>query len=788
MTTEADTCRTYVVPKLRAAGWDDDQIREQVTFTDGRIVPIGGKATRKKQMRADYILRYRRDFPIAVVEAKAEYHHPANGLPKAKAYAETLGLKFTYATNGRAIIEFDYLTGATNELVTFPSPNELWRRLTGSDETDRTDEILLSPSRTTKTLRYYQDIAINRAVEGILNGKNRLLLTLATGTGKTLIAAQIAYKLWNMRWTRKGIGRRRPKVLFLADRNFLVDDPYSKDFAIFGEARHKIQQVVNTSRDMFFAIYQAVDDREWIPGLYRQYPTDFFDLIIVDECHRGSADPEGSWHEILDYFHTAVQLGMTATPLRDDNRDTYAYFGNPLYLYSLKQGIEDGFLAPYRVHRVVTSWDLDGYRPLPGQLDHNGKDIPDKLYTTPAFEREIALKPRTRALAKHLINFLQSRGDRFAKTIIFCVDQEHAAEMMVQLQQLNPDLMKEYPDYIVRITSADGQEGRGYLSKFSDVESKTPAIVTTSQLLTTGVDVPTCRVIVIARTVNSMTEFKQIIGRGTRVRDDYGKLWFDIIDYTGSAVARFADLEFDGYPAFATEEEIDATGKIKPGSENIVQPEEREEIVSVFGEEPQQPLDLDDQKYARNKFHVDKGFVEVVANLVYELDPNGNRLRVVTYTEYSAETIQRMVTNAVELRSKWSDADQRTAIIEALEARGVSLERLVDMSGDPQVDPFDLLCNIAFQAPLRTRRERSDQLRREQRKFFEKFTPEARETLNEILEKYVEHGLTQFKIPEILKIPPILQHGNPLEISRKFGGENQLRSALNRMQAMLYAV
>ncbi len=785
--TEADTCRAYVLPKLQAAGWEDDQIREQVTFTDGRIVPIGGRATRKKQLRADYVLRYRRDFPIAVVEAKAEYRHPADGLPQAKAYAENLGLQFTYATNGQAIIEFDYLTGNTTELEFFPSPDELWRRLNGCSEPDPASEILLSPSRSPKSLRYYQDIAINRSIAEILKGNRRILLTLATGTGKTLIAAQIAYKLWSRRWTRKRIGGTRPKILFLSDRNFLVDDPFTKDFALFGEARHKIQREANTSRDMFFAIYQAVDDNEWTPGLYRQYAPDFFDLIIVDECHRGSADPQGNWHEILEYFQSAVQLGMTATPLRDDNRDTYTYFGNPIYTYSLKQGIEDGFLAPYRVHRVATNWDLDGFRPQPGQLDRAGREIPDRLYTTQTFERAIALKQRTKALAAHLTNFLKAHGDRFAKTIVFCVDQEHAAEMMIQLQQLNPDLMKAYPEYVVRITSADGEEGRGYLSKFSDVESKTPAIVTTSQLLTTGVDVPTCRVIVIARTVNSMTEFKQIIGRGTRVRDDYGKLWFDIIDYTGSAVARFADTEFDGYPAFAAQEEIDASGQVKPNSAQVLQPEEREEGQGVTGEPPTIPLNIDDENYTSTKFHVDQGEVEIVANLVYELDPHGNHLRVVTYTEYSAETIQHMVTNAAELRSKWSDAQQRAAILAALEARGVSLERLLDMAGDPQVDPFDLLCNLAFQAPLRTRRERSDKLRREQVKFFAKFSPEARQILSEILDKYVEHGQAQFKMPEILKLPPILQHGNPLEISRKFGGEVQLRSALNQMQAMLYA-
>ncbi len=429
---------------------------------------------------------------------------------------------------------------------------------------------------------------------------------------------------------------------------------------------------------------------------------------------------------------------------------------------------------------------MDGFRPEKGQRDRDGKEIPDKVFQTPAFEREIALKARTRAFARHLTNFLKARGNRFAKTIIFCVDQEHAADMMVQLQQCNQDLMKDHPDYIVRITSADGEEGRGYLSNFSDVERKTPTIVTTSQLLTTGVDVPTCQVIAIARTVNSMTEFKQIIGRGTRVRDDYGKLWFEIIDYTGSAVARFADPEFDGDPAFATQEEIDAAGQIKPGSQHVLQPEEHSGEIGM-GELPPEQLNVDDEKYTRNKFHIDNGEVEIVANVVYELDPNGSRLKVVSYADYSAETLRRMVTNSAELRSKWSDADQRAAILAALEGHGVSLERLVDLSGDPQVDPFDLLCNLAFQAPLRTRCERSDQLKREQRKFFEKFNPEARQILNEILDKYVEYGLTQFKLPEMLKIPPILRHGNPLEISRKFGGEKPFRSALNRMQAMLYA-
>lgn len=790
MPTEADTCRTYVLPKLYRADWKDDQIREQVSFTDGRILVAGQRAARKKQKRADYILRYRHDFPVAVVEAKVEYRHAADGLPQAKAYAEILGLKFAYATNGREIIEFDFMTGETAEIIEFPSPETLFGRLYSGTLDEQAKATLLASAPSNKPLRYYQDIAINRAVETILKGENRLLLTLATGTGKTKIAAQIAYRLWSSRWTRKGIGIRRPKILFVSDRNFLVDDPYVKDFAIFGDARHKIQREVNTSREMYFVIYQAISDREyeneWSPGLYHQYPPDFFDLIIVDECHRGSANEAGTWREILSYFRSAVQLGMTATPLRDDNHDSYAYFKNPLYIYSLQQGIDDGFLAPYRVHRIVSDKDLAGYRPDVGERDRYGRPIPDKVYRTPNFDKDLALTPRTQAFARHLTNFLK-RTNRFAKTIVFCADQDHAAEMMVQLQKLNSDMMKEYPNYIVRITGNDGDEGRAYLDSFTDVEKNTPTIVTTSQLLSTGVDVPTCRVIAIARTVNSITEFKQIIGRGTRVRDDYGKLYFEIIDYTGSAVERFSDPEFDGYPALATEEEINEAGEVKPNSEKILQPEESLEGADILNEPPQKPLFTEDERYVPRKYYVDKGSVEIVANVVYELDPNGQRLRVVTYTEYTAEVVSSMFTTASNLRSKWSDADQRAAVIAALESRGVALDALLDLSGQPEADPFDMLCHVAFHSPLRTRRERSDYLRKEQREFFDKFGEEARQILNEILDKYVELGITQFKMPDVFYLPPLVKHGNVIEISKMFGGTENLRTALNEMQMMLYA-
>jgi type I restriction enzyme R subunit len=430
------------------------------------------------------------------------------------------------------------------------------------------------------------------------------------------------------------------------------------------------------------------------------------------------------------------------------------------------------------VHRVVTNVDLDGYRPRRGERDVYGKEIPDKVYHTPEFDRDIVLKARTRAIAKHISDFLRKTGDRFAKTIIFCVDVDHAGDMLKEIAKLNQDLLQQYPDYVVRITGNDGDIGKGYLSQFTDVESKTPAIVTTSQLLSTGVDVPNCRVIVIARTVNSMVEFKQIIGRGTRVRPDYNKLYFDILDYTGSAVERFSDPEFDGFPALATQEEIDEAGEVT--SEEVTQPEEPlEEDTLVINEKPE-------SDYRGRKIVVEGGQVEIVANVVYELDPDGTRLRVMTYSQYAADVIQKMYSTAAVLQRQWSNAQERAAVIQALEGRGISLASLREALNQPDADPFDLICHVAFQSPIFTRKERCDRLKREERKFFEAFTPEARQILDEILEKYVEAGISQFRMPDVLYLSPMLTHGNPMEISKKFGGTDKLRGALDQLQAMLY--
>ncbi len=631
-----------------------------------------------------------------------------------------------------------------------------------------------------KSPRYYQEIAINRAVQAILQGHGRILLTLATGTGKTIVAFQICWKLWNSRWNRTG-EYRRPRILYLADRNVLVDDPKDKTFTPFGDARWKIEGEAAKGREMYFSTYQAIAKDEHRPGLYRDYRPDFFDLIIVDECHRGSANDESNWHDILTYFEPAFQLGMTATPLRKDNRDTYMYFGNPLYTYSLRQGIEDGFLAPYRVHRIVTTVDAAGWRPSKGELDRHGRAIPDGEYGTPDFERKLSLKPRTEAIARNLTEFLK-KSDRFGKTIVFCVDQEHAEDMRLALNNFNADLVQKHPSYVARIVADEGKIGRGHLDRFMELETTVPTIVTTSQLLTTGVDVPTCKNIVIARVINSMTEFKQIIGRGTRVRDDYGKFYFKILDYTGSATRLFADPDFDGEPALLTEEEMNEAGETV--TEPVVVSQE-EGGVEIVAEPPELPMDEGERP--PRKYYADGGQVEIAAHIVHELDADGKQLRVVEFTDYAAEKVRSMYPSAAELRSKWSNAAERAAIIAALEERGISLEELTEASRQPDADPFDVLCNVAFSAPLRTRRERAEHLRKDRKDFFERYSEPAREVLNDILEKYIEYGTAEFRIPEILKVPPISERGTVLEIAALFSGAENMRGAVSEMQTLLYA-
>jgi type I restriction enzyme R subunit len=781
-----------VRPKLEAAGWDGNKhfYSEQTPFTDGRIIVPSGKPRRLKKKYSDFLLRYTRDITLAVVEAKSDRRPAGDGLQQAKDYAEILGLKFAYATNGSGIIEYDFFTALETELDRFPTPDELWFRYQQRRGlTTGTANALLAPffHQPGREPRYYQRIAIQLAVEAILGGNRRSLLTMATGTGKTVVAFQICWKLWSAGWNAKG-DHRKPRILFLADRNVLVDDPKDKTFAPFGDARHKIEKgEAIKSREMYFATYQSIAQDERRPGLFKEYAPDFFDLIVIDECHRGSARDESNWRDILEYFEPACQLGMTATPLREDNRDTYIYFGNPLYTYSLKQGIADGFLAPYRVHRILTTYDAAGWRPNKGQLDLHGREIPDAEYHTKDFERTggVSLQARTEAIARHITNFLK-KTDRFGKTIIFCVDQEHADQMRRAINNLNSDLAhdakRQGEEYVARVTADEGDIGRGFLSKFQDPEERYPVILTTSQLLTTGVDAPTCQNVVLVRVIGSMTEFKQIIGRGTRVRDDKGKLFFNIVDYTGSATQMFADPDFDGEPSLVSQEEIDDAGKTVDGSE-----QDKEEETGRYEDEEAGIPEYDDEQHEPRKYYVKGGKVGIDTEVTLDLDADGGKLRTVQITQHAADTVRTLYTHPDDLRKKWSDFEQRSALIEMLEQKGIDFNELAASAGTPDADPFDLLCHLAYNAPLLTRKQRAEKLRKDKKDFFDQFGPEARSIINALLDKYAEHGTAQFSIPDVFEVPPISNHGNLKEIASKFGGTDKLVEAFGKLQEYLYA-
>ncbi len=787
--SEADTCRKSVLPKLKDdSGWTDEQIMEQRPFTDGKIIVIGRVGRRKKKKVADYLLRYSQNFLIAVVEAKRAYKTAAEGMQQAKDYAQILRLKFAYATNGKEILEFDFITGLETKIEKFPTPTELWNRLNAVEPVKtEVQETFLKPFVATpgKDIRYYQQIAINKATQAVLEGKPRGLLTMATGTGKTTVAFQIIHKLWSNRWNTKG-EHRRPKVLFLADRSVLVTDPHAKDFALFGDARCLVpDEGLPSSREVYFSTYQSLAEDKNRVGAFRSLPRDFFDLIVIDECHRGSASVESNWRVILDYFNKAVQLGLTATPLRDDNKDTYQYFGNPLYTYSLKQGIEDGFLAPYIVHRVVTDADATGWRPHEGQVDANGEVIPDGVYTTPDFENSLSLLPRTRAVAKHLHQFMLKNG-RFDKTIVFCVDQEHADQFRREISNHNADLVRQYPDYAVRIVSEEGDVGKGHLGKFMDIDEPIPVVVTTSRLLSTGVDVPTCKNIVLFRMVNSMTEFKQIIGRGTRVRDDKEKLFFTILDYTGSATRNFADPDFDGEPPLITEEEIDQDGN--SGGQTIIDEGDQGD----FPPDTEPPTDDDDfpptggDPPQRRKFYVTEGEMGIAAESIQIIDPVTGKLMTVQLSQYAKEKIETMFPSANDFRSHWNNLTERKLIIEKLENLGISIEQLMEITNQKEADPFDLLCFVAYNLKPKTRKQRAELLQKNKPDFFSLYSEKAQLVLKMILEKYIDFGLNQIR-PDIISVDPFTQQGNTIEIVNEFGGFDKYKTAIEKLQTLLYA-
>lgn len=780
--TEADTCRRYVTPALIAAGWDSHtQIAEQRAVTDGRVLAAGARPRRAKPQRLDYLLRYTRDLPLAVVEAKASDLPAGTGMQQAIEYAEKLKLPFAYATNGLEIIEHDFLTGVEGTIARYPSPDDLWFRYkTGTALPAESERLLLAPYFVDagRPPRHYQYTSVNRTTDAIGRGQDRVLLTLATGTGKSFIAFQICWRLWQNKWNRTGEDRRA-RILYLADRNVLLDQPRLGVFAPFGDALHRIDGEAVLSREMYFATYQqlAADDRR--PGLYRDFPIDFFDLIVVDECHRGSASDESNWREILDYFEPAAKLGMTATPSREDTRDTYGYFGPALVEYTLAEGIDDGFLAPYKIRRVTTDRDALGYRPAEGETDRFGRVVPDKAYGTPNYDADLVLTQRVEAHARNITDYLRAT-DRHAKTIVFCRDQEHALNMRNALVRLNPDLVRDDPNYVVRISSDEGEIGQGHLANFQDIDAASPVIVTSSDMLTTGVDAPTVKNVVLARWVTSLPMFKQMIGRGTRLKTDYDKWYFTIHDLTGAATILFADPDFDGYPdAEMVQDEGDAPEE--PGTED----EAADPIEDEDGPAGYEYLVTLEDRARSQKYYLDDVTVEIVAETVYHLGANGKRISSETYEAYVAKEVRALVPSVDALRPIWSDQRARTELLDVLEQRGIDCAALKTFEARGRLDDYDVLREVAFGAPGIARAERVRRVER-QPDFWAPFQPEAREVLSALLARFETYGLNEMQLPGALDFPPLNGFGSVVEVARRFGGVSELREAVLEMQRRLY--
>lgn len=777
--SERDICTQYITPAITAPGkWDlATQVREEVTFTAGRIMVRGKSATRGTKKRADYILYHQPNRPLAVVEAKDATHSVGDGMQQALGYAEALDIPFAYSSNGNAFLEHDRTgSGGPVEreipLDQFPSPGELWARYraaTGlTDEQEPVATQTYYDDGSGKTPRYYQRVAINRTVDAIAQGQNRLLLVMATGTGKTYTAFQIIWRLWK--------SQAKKRILFLVDRNILADQTKTNDFKPFGSALTKItNRTVDKSYEIYIALYQAVTGTDEAANIYREFSPDFFDLVVVDECHRGSAADDAAWRQVLDYFSTATQIGLTATPKETTEVSNIAYFGDPIYTYSLKQGIDDGYLAPYKVVRIGLDKDLDGWRPNDGQTDRDGNLIPDREYNARDYDRELILTRRTQAVAAKITAFLTESGDRYQKTIVFCENIDHAERMRQALVNANPDLATAESKYIMRITG-DNDEGKAQLDNFIDPEKTYPVIATTSKLMTTGVDAQTCKLIVLDQRIQSMTEFKQIIGRGTRVREDYGKLYFTIIDFK-QATSLFADPDFDGDPVQIYE----------PADTDPVVPPDDDDEAGLYPEceERLGPSDIsihEGDNAPRGRYVVDNVPVTVATERVQYLDANG-KLITESLTDYTKRNILGAYATLDAFLSEWTAAERKQAILDGLSEQGIFLDEIATMVGT-DYDPFDLICHVAYERPPLTRRERADAVQK--RDAFATYGDAAREVLAALLEKYCETGISSLESMAILKVDPLRQFGTPVEIIKRFGGKNAYLAAIHDLETALY--
>ncbi len=777
--SERDICTKFVTPALVASGWDlQSQIREEVTFTAGRVIVRGSQVTRGEARRADHVLYYKPGMPLAVIEDKDNSHSVGAGMQQALAGAEALDAPFAYSTNGDAFLEHDRTRreGVVEReiaLTAFPSPAELWQRYCTAKNLKPAEQAVVTQDyhadASGKAPRYYQQIAINRTMVAIAKGQDRILLVMATGTGKTYTAFQIIWRLWR--------ARARKRILFLADRNILVDQTRINDFKPFESAMTKItNRQVDKSYEIYLALYQAVTGTEEDRNIYKQFSRDFFDLIIVDECHRGSAAADSAWREVLDYFSSATQIGMTATPKETCDISNSDYFGDAIYTYSLRQGIEDGFLAPYKVVRIDIDKDLQGWRPSAGKRDKHGRLVEDRIYNQRDFDRTLILEKRTELVARKVTEFLRLT-DRFDKAIVFCEDIDHAERMRKALVNENADLAAVNAKYIMRITG-DDNEGKMELDNFIDPESRFPVVVTTSRLLSTGVDAQTCKLIVLDQRIESMTLFKQIIGRGTRIREEYDKFFFTIMDFK-KATELFADPKFDGDPVRVYEPKGDEP-PVPPDDEDTGTGGTPDEL-SGGGELVDGPPAEPGKK--RVKYVIDDVPVSIVAERVQYYGSDG-RLITESIRDYTRKSVLRQYRSLDVFLRAWSQADQKSAILAELEQRGVLLDALSEEVGRG-LDPFDLICHIAWGQPPKTRKERADNVRK--RDYFAKYSATAREALNALLDKYADEGIVPIEDFTVLNVQPISEIGTPLEIIEAFGGREQYLQAIRELEQQLYA-
>jgi len=773
--SEQEIRSRYISPAILDAGWDLNQIREEFPIDDGRMhVGPKGNSFRGKRRFADYLLFYK-TIPLAVIEAKNNKHSVGAGMQQAQDYADMMDVPFAFSSNGDGFLVHNNIETSgpvTYELPLdqFPSPDELWQRYTQSEQfsDDQLDTILQSYYHRPgdKEPRYYQRIAINRAIKAVAQGQKRMLLVMATGTGKTFTAFQIIWRLWK--------AGKAERILFLADRNILVDQTKNDDFSPFGDAMTKIQKrQIDKSFEIYLALYQGVSGSDEEDNVYRQFSPDFFDLIVIDECHRGSAAADSAWREILNYFDEAVHLGLTATPKETETVSNIDYFGEPLYTYSLRQGIADGFLAPYKVMRVNLDIDMDSWRPESGQTDRYGNVIEDREYNVSDFDRSLVIDERTELVAQRIVEYMTAT-DLEQKTIVFCVDIDHAERMRQALINAldgpTDGEVRRNHRYVMRITG-DNAEGKAQLDNFIALEETYPVIATTSKLMTTGVNAPTCKLIVLDSIINSMTEFKQIIGRGTRLRPDLGKTHFTIIDFR-NATRLFQDSEFDADPFQLDEYDGDAPLTPRELTGNDVQNGDDGAII----EEPR-------------KFYVDGEEVKILAERVQYYDASG-QLTTQSFVEFSGENLRRAYQSLDQFLTQWNEADRKEVILAELTEQGVMLDEITQQIG-ADVDPFDAICYVAFGQPPLTRKERARKIPRET--IFSQYGDTARRVLDALLDRYAESGIESLEnaaepaqLATVLKLDPFHKIGSPVQIMRDFGGPEKFVAAVKELKEEIY--